>query len=190
MVLLKLEEPLNLWRSNKYGVAETETKNNISLTYSEVSAVSETEKPMKQKGESEKKVAEIETKLKETSKDIEQLLNLIKKIDKEGEWWKSIPKNLKNNSTFKSVYRVLEQYRNLELKIQALESSSTLRKEEDKSIENALNLITKSVAKDNNIFAQDYWTTKLSACQGKSSSDKLIGCLTDLNLKFNKKLAE
>ena len=118
------------------------------------------------------------------------MLNLIKKIDKGGEWWKFIPKNIKNNATFKPVYNILEQYRKYELNIQALETNTNISKDEDKVIDNALTTVGTSIAKDKNIFSDDYWTKKLMTFKGKSSCDKLTKCLNDLNLKFNGKLLE
>ena len=104
---------MNQWRSRKF---ESDPKN-VSLTYSEVSAGSKTDRSEK---EVDKKSKDAEVKLNELNKDIEELLNLVKKIDKGGEWWKFIPKNIKNNATFKAVYNILEQYRKYELNIQAL----------------------------------------------------------------------
>jgi len=46
--------------------------------------------------------------LNELAKDVDELLNLIKKIENGGEWWKFIPKNIKNNATLKPVYNFLD----------------------------------------------------------------------------------
>jgi hypothetical protein len=53
----------------------------------------------------------LESRLKDNknpdvSKDADELLSLVKKIEKGGEWWKFLPKNLKN-STFKQIYTLL-----------------------------------------------------------------------------------
>ena len=174
---------MNQWRSRKF---ESDPKN-VSLTYSEVSAGSKTDRSEK---EVDKKSKDAEVKLNELNKDIEELLNLVKKIDKGGEWWKFIPKNIKNNATFKPVYNILEQYRKYELNIQALETNTNMSKDEDKVIDNALTTVGTSIAKDKAIFSEDYWTKKLMTFKGKSSCDKLTKCLNDLNSKFNGKLLE
>jgi hypothetical protein len=69
------------------------------------------------------KSSQLETRLKESgkgsdiNKDADELLNLVKRLEKGGEWWKFLPKNLKN-STFKPIYTLLEKYRENELAIQ------------------------------------------------------------------------
>ena len=97
---------------------------------------------------------------------------------------------MKNNATFKPVYSMLEQYRKLELNIQALETNSNINKDEDKVIDNALTTVNTSIAKASLVLSNDYWTKKLVTFKGKNYCDKLTKCLNDLNAKFNARLAE
>ena len=55
MMLNKLEEPLNHWRNKKMGVQGEHDPKNVSLTYSEVSAGSETDRSKKEKVETDRK---------------------------------------------------------------------------------------------------------------------------------------
>lgn len=87
--------------------------------------------------------SQLESKLKESgksgeiSKDADQLLNLVKRIEKGGEWWKFFPKNLKN-SNFKQIYALLEKYRENELAIQRYLVNEELFKEEGDTVNNAI----------------------------------------------------
>jgi reverse gyrase len=86
------------------------------------------------------------------TRDAGELLDLVKKIEGGGEWWKFIPKTIKSNAQFKPVYNILEQYRKCELSLQAQEANSSLGKEDNKSVESALNFVANALTNDKNVL--------------------------------------
>lgn len=66
------------------------------------------------------------------------MLNLTKRMEKGGEWWKIMPANLKS-SPFKAIYSLFEKNRENELQLQKYHVNESLFKEEERYIGNAFN---------------------------------------------------